>query len=108
MNKYFDVHNLDTNILLDKEIVFEPQNLPDGNWKEVEISSAELIKEIIITTGTRPRQKDAKALTRHITNELQFDLLEFDGIHYKPPNKNGGSSGRKMFFSKPKKDIKKT
>lgn len=86
-------------------IVITINKLLDENPEGLEISSAELIKEIITTTGTRPRQKDAKALTRHITNELQFDLLEFDGIHYKPPNKNGGSSGRKMFFSKPKKDI---
>lgn len=86
-------------------IVITINKLLDENPEGLEISSAELIKEIITTTGTRPKQKDAKALTRHITNELQFDLLEFDGIHYKPPNKNGGSSGRKMFFSKPKKDI---
>lgn len=75
------------------------------NTEGVKISSADLIKEIIKTTETRPKQKDAKSLTRHITSELQFDLLEFDGIHYEPPNENGGSSGRKMFFSKPKKDI---
>ena len=34
-----------------------------------------------------------------------FNLLAFDGIYYEAPSKNGGSSGRKMYFSKPKKDI---
>ena len=86
-------------------IVITINKLLDENSEGLEISSAELIKEIIKTTGTKPRQKDAKSLTRHITSELQFDLLEFDGIHYESPNENGGSSGRKMFFSKPKKDI---
>ena len=56
LNKYFDVHNLDTNILLDKEIVFEPQNLPDSNWKEVEISSADAMV-ILFSSGTTGNPK---------------------------------------------------
>lgn len=74
---------------------------PEG----VKISSMELLKKIIETTGAKPKQASTNALTRHITNKLQLDLLEFDGIHYEAPNGNGGSTGRKMFFSKPTKDI---
>ena len=74
---------------------------PDG----VKITSTELLKKIIETTGTKPKQNKANTLSGHINRKLQFDLLEFDGIHYEAPNENGGSSGRKMFFSKPKKDV---
>lgn len=86
-------------------IVITINKLLDENPEGLEISSTELLKKIIEITRTRPRQKDAKSLTRHITSNLQYDLLEFDGIHYEAPSQNGGSSGRKMFFSRPKKDI---
>lgn len=86
-------------------IVITINKLLEENPEGVKISSTELLKKIIKTTGTKPKQEKPNVLTRHITNELQFDLLEFDGIYYEPPNENGGGSGRKMYFSKPKKDI---
>ena len=77
------------------------EETPEG----LEISSAELLKTIIKTTGVKPKQKKPNILTKNINEKLQYDLLLYDGIHYEPPGENGGSSGRKMFFSKPKKDI---
>ena len=65
----------------------------------------ELYKKIIEIAKVKPKTKSPNALTRHINETLQFNLLAFDGIHYEPPPKNGGSSGRKMYFTKPKKDI---
>lgn len=85
-------------------IVITIQKLLEKNPEGFEISSEDLLKEIFRVTESYPKQRDKNALTRHITDKLQFDLLQFDGIHYEKPNKNGGSAGRKMYFSKPKKD----
>ena len=86
-------------------IVITINKLLEENPEGIKISSDELYKKIIETTKSKPRQKSSNALTRHINETLQFNLLAFDGIYYEPPSKNGGSSGRKMYFSKPKKDI---
>lgn len=86
-------------------IVITINKLLEESPEGVKISSMELLKKIIETTGAKPKQESTNGLTRHITNKLQLDLLEFDGIHYEAPSKNGGSSGRKMYFTKPKKDI---
>lgn len=86
-------------------IVSTINNLLKENPEGLEISSSELLKKIIETTGVKPKQKKSNSLTKHINEKLQYDLLLYDGIHYEPPSENGGSSGRKMFFSKPKKDI---
>lgn len=86
-------------------IVITINKLLEKSPEGVKISSMELLKKIIETTGAKPKQESTNALTRHITNKLQLDLLEFDGIHYEAPNGNGGSAGRKMFFSKTTKDI---
>lgn len=86
-------------------IVITINKLLEENPKGFEISSGELLKKVIEITGVNPKQKKPNKLTKHINENLQYDLLAFDGIHYEPPGENGGSSGRKMFFSKPKKDI---
>lgn len=86
-------------------IVITINKLLEENPEGIKISSEELYKKIIETTGTKPKQKKPNALTRHISETLQFNLLTFDGIHYEPPSKNGGSSGRKMYFTKLKKNI---
>lgn len=86
-------------------IVITINKLLEEKPEGIKISSEELYKKIIDTTGTKPKQKSPNALTKHINKTLQFSLLEFDGIYYEPPSKNGGSSGRKMYFTKPKKDI---
>ncbi|MBQ9298114.1 MAG: AAA family ATPase [Clostridia bacterium] len=63
-------------------------------------TSNDLLKTIKEFTGTNPKQNTPQALTRYINTELQYLLLKYDNIHYTPPNKNGGSNGRKMFFTK--------
>lgn len=73
--------------------------LAESKDNAIELTSAELYTKIMEITG-RPKEKDAKGLTRTL-NKLQFDMLEYDGIYYSPPPTNGGSNGRKMFFSIP-------
>lgn len=60
-----------------------------------------LLKIIYSFTKTFPKQDSPQALTREINENLQFLLLKYDGIHYEPPNENGGKNGRIMFFCKP-------
>ena len=86
-------------------IVITINKLLEENSEGIKISSEELYKKIIEIAKVKPKTKSPNALTRHINETLQFNLLAFDGIHYEPPPKNGGSSGRKMYFTKPKKDI---
>ena len=86
-------------------IVITINKLLEENPEGIKISSEELYKKIIEIAKVKPKTKSPNALTRHINETLQFNLLAFDGIHYEPPPKNGGSSGRKMYFTKPKKDI---
>lgn len=56
LNKYFNVHNLEYDILLDKEIIFEPQNLPNSNWKEVQMDPADKMV-ILFSSGTTGNPK---------------------------------------------------
>lgn len=74
--------------------------LASSSDNSIEISSSELYKKIMEITGSRPREQNAAGLTRTI-NKMQYDILEYDGIYYSPPPTNGGSNGRKMFFSIP-------
>ena len=85
-------------------IIITIKKLLEDNPEGLKISSVDLYKKIIEITGAKPKQEDAKALTRIINNTLQLKMLEFDKIHYEEPNKNGGPNGRKMYFVKPKKD----
>jgi len=66
-----------------------------------ETTATELLKKIYELTKTNIKQKTPQALTREINNNLKDLLFKYDGIYYNPPNENGGSGGRKMFFSKP-------
>lgn len=68
----------------------------DNNY--ILLSSSELYNKVIEITGTRPKEKSPSALTKHMNSKLQYDLLEYDNIHYQAPSKNGGASGRKMYF----------
>lgn len=70
---------------------------PDG----YKTTSSDLIKTVKQLTGTYPNQK-VNTLTKYIKNDLQFKLMKYDGISYTPPNEDGGSAGRTMFFCKPK------
>lgn len=74
--------------------------------KGFEMTSSELFKKIFEITGSIPRQKNAAGLTKHI-NALKYKLMQNDNIYYCPPNPNGGSNGRKMFFSIPNKNNEK-
>lgn len=71
------------------------------NPEGFEITSNQLLEKIPKLTSVKPKQKSASALTQEINNKISKLLLKYDGIHYEPPNTNGGSGGRKMFFSKP-------
>lgn len=94
----------DSDIYNGNPIVITIKKLLEENSEGLKIQSAELLKKIIETTGVRPKQETPNALTRHIGEKLQYDLLAFDGIYYEAPSENGGSKGRFMFFSKPKKE----
>ena len=94
----------DIDIYNGNPIVKTIKKLLEEKSEGLKIQSAELLKKIIETTGTKPKQETPNALTRHINEQLQYDLLAFDGIHYEAPSKYGGNSGRFMFFSKPKKE----
>lgn len=85
-------------------IVITINKLLEESPEGVKIIATELLKKIIETTGIKPVDSPS-ALSKHIKNKLQFDLLAYGGIHYEPPPENGGSSGRKMFFCKINKDI---
>ena len=88
----------DTDIYNGNPIVKTIKKLLEEKPEGLKIKSAELLKKIIETTGTKPKQETPNALTRYISEKLQYDLLAFDEIHYEPPSKDGGSSGRFMFF----------
>lgn len=92
----------DVDIYNANPIVITIKKLLEENPGGLKIKSAELLKKIIETTGTKPKQTTPNALTRYISEKLQYDLLTFDKIHYEPPSKDGGNSGRFMFFSKSK------
>lgn len=75
-----------------------------------EISSSDLLDQIFRLTNTIPKQKTPASLTRYI-NTLRYKLQQHDNIFYVPPNTNGGSSGRKLYFSTPNRnneDIEET
>lgn len=63
------------------------------------ITATDLLKKIFETTGTMPKQDKPQTLSREINENLQFQLYKYDNIYYEQANKNGGSSGRQMYFS---------
>ena len=75
--------------------------IDDSDSNSIALTATELYKKIIEVTGNRPKESNPSGLTRTL-NKMQFDMLEYDGIHYEPPPTNGGASGRKMYFSIPK------
>lgn len=87
-------------------IVITIKALLDKNPTGLKITASDLLKEIYEITGSYPKQKKPNALSAEIKKNLQFQLLQYDGIHYEPPPKNGGSAGRNMYFSKPKQNNK--
>ncbi len=85
-------------------IIITIKKLLEENPQGLKIKASDLLKKILEITGNYPKQDKPNTLSREINNNLQFQLLEFDGIHYEEPNKNGGSAGRIMYFSKPNKN----
>lgn len=85
-------------------IIITIKKLLEENPEGIKISATDLLKKIFDITGSYPKADKPNTLSREINSNLQFQLLKFDGIYYKEPNKNGGGSGRKMYFSKPKKE----
>lgn len=85
-------------------IIITIKKLLEENPEGLKITASNLLKKIFEITGNYPKQDKPNSLTREINSNLQFQLLEFDGIHYEQPNKNGGNKGRILFFSKPIKN----
>lgn len=75
--------------------------LSNSETNSIKLTASELYEKIIEITGSRPKENQASGLTKTL-NRIQFDMLEYDGIHYEPPPTNGGASGRKMYFCIPK------
>ena len=98
--RQFATYDNDPVIITIKKLLVE-------NPKGFEISSNELLEKIYEITGIVPIQKNVAMLTKYV-NQLKFKLQQNDNIFYEPPNHNGGSKGRKMFFCIPnnKKDEK--
>lgn len=71
--------------------------LEDSLNNTVCIKSSDLLKKIIEITGTIPKEKTPASLTKSI-NKMEYELLMYDNIYYKAPSKNGGASGRNMYF----------
>ena len=90
-----EIYNSDPVVITIKKLLEEK---PEG-FEIASINLREKIKEI---TKTEPEQPNAQTLTRYIREQLQAKLSKYDNIYYKPPSKDGGNKGRKMFFSKPK------
>lgn len=65
-----------------------------------EISSSDLLDQIYKITGITPKQKSPASLTKYI-NDLCYKLQQNDNIFYSPPNPNGGSKGRTLYFCSP-------
>lgn len=84
-------------------IIITIKKLLEEQTEGLKITASDLLIKIYETTGNEPKCNKPNTLSREINNRLKFQLVKFDGIYYEPPNENGGSSGRKMFFSKPKK-----
>ena len=84
-------------------IIMTIKKLLEQKPEGIKITSTDLLKKIFEITGNYPKADKPNTLSREINSNLQFKLLKFDEIYYEPPNENGGSSGRKMYFSKPKK-----
>ena len=77
-------------------------HLLDNNTEgQIKITATELLVEIYKCTGIE-NYKAPQALTREINSKLQIPLLKYDNINYEPPNSNGGSNGRTMYFRKSK------
>ena len=81
-------------------IVMTIKKLLEANQNALKITASDLLVEIYNLTGNYPKQDKPNTLSREINNNLRLKLLHFDKIHYEAPNKNGGASGRIMFFSK--------
>lgn len=71
---------------------------PDG----FTITATELLKRIHDLMGVVPKQNKPQTLSRELNERLQFLLWDYDKIYYESSNSNGGSAGRKMYFSKQK------
>lgn len=84
-----------TKIYEHNPIVITIRKLLEENPTGVKINASDLLTKIFETTGTYPKEDKPNTLSREITSNLQYKLLEHDGIHYE-------HKGRFMFFSKPK------
>ena len=87
------LYDNDPVVITIKELLKE---FPNG----FEISSSDLLDQIYKITGITPKQKSPASLTKYI-NDLCYKLQQNDNIFYSPPNPNGGSKGRTLYFCSP-------
>lgn len=86
-------------------IVITIKELLKDNPKGIKITSTELLKQIQEITGVLPKQNTPATLSRYINTTLRYKLQEKDNICYFPPPQNGGSGGRKLYFSIPSREL---
>jgi len=91
------LYNNDPVVITIKELLKE-------NPKGIQITASELLIKITEITGTVPKQGTPATLSRYI-NRLKFKLKEYDKIFFSPANSNGGAGGRKLYFSKPSREL---
>ena len=82
-------------------IVSTIKKLVEDSPNGVKINATDLLAKIFEFTGIEVKQTP-NALSREINSNLRIPLLKYDRIFYDPPNSNGGSGGRILFFSKSK------
>lgn len=92
------LYNNDPVVITIKELL---KDTPKG----INITSTELLKNIQEITGVLPKQNTPAALSRYINTTLRYRLQKNDNIIYFPPPQNGGSGGRKLYFSMPSREL---
>ncbi len=84
-------------------VVITIKALLKENPKGFQITASELLQKITEITGVTPKQTQPSSLSKHI-HSLKYKLQINDNICYYPPSANGGSGGRKHYFSMPIKE----
>ena len=79
-------------------IIITIRKLLEENPEGIKIKSSELLTKIYEITGVFPKRDNPNSLSIEINDNLQFQLLKYDGIYYEKPNENGWKLGRLMHF----------
>lgn len=104
LDKFSDIKEVKQQLEYENDpTVITIRKLVNENPKGVKITASELLEEIYKTTKTFPKSDTPQGLAREINSSLRYKLLKYDNIYYQKANSNGGSGGRKMFFTNPNK-----